>query len=122
YRSIEAKIDSELKSSAATGRRIKRRRVSSNPTAGQPQPQPRCVSERSISYVALQALIRALDPIQRFPEEVLLQLSCDSGIASIVLWCYYILGVSVLVRISETVVHFGDGPYNITIEACDPGQ
>ncbi|KFH47055.1 hypothetical protein ACRE_020630 [Hapsidospora chrysogenum ATCC 11550] len=120
YRAIEDKIYSHIKNSGATSRHRTRRRLRSDRSSN--QPQHRCVSQRQIPYVVLKALIKSLDSIQRFPEECLLQLSCNEGVSSVVLWCYHILGVSVVLRIFDTVIQFGDGPYNITVDACDPGQ
>lgn len=72
---------------------------------------------RGIPFVVLSALLRFLEPIQRLPKEYLLELTCDEGISSVVVWCYYLLGLSVAVKVERKYICFGDEPYHITVKA-----
>jgi hypothetical protein len=125
YASIDDKIYKALRSGNQTSpsssftakeRPAKRRRTVSSQMPSRTYQQ--AVADRALPYVILKGLVKALDSVQRFPEECLLQLSCDRGISSVVLWCYHILGISVLVRMGDVLIHFGTGPYNVTIEPC----
>ncbi|KAI1874575.1 hypothetical protein JX265_004783 [Neoarthrinium moseri] len=117
YAAIEDKILKELKARSTQERPAKRRKSRGGQSAKHVHQQS--LSDRAMPYVILRGLIKSLDSVQRFPEDCILQLSCDRGISSVVLWCYHILGISVLVRLSDTLVHFGAGPYNVTIESCN---
>ncbi|KAK4034168.1 hypothetical protein C8A01DRAFT_39383 [Parachaetomium inaequale] len=105
YVAVEHRINAGLQNMSSTnGRPRKRRKTSGTPRSGQSKPQPLSVSDRSVPYVVLRALIRSLENVQRFPEERVLQISCDQGISSIVVWCHYILGISVLVLVDDTAI------------------
>ncbi|RKK80731.1 hypothetical protein BFJ71_g15840 [Fusarium oxysporum] len=121
YAAIEHKIFSEMKTNnRTTSRPTKRRRISEQSGNRMTRIHQQSVADRALPFVMLRGLLTSLDSIQRFPEDCLLQLSCDRGISSVVLWCYHIMGLSVLVRISDATIHFGNGPYNVTIEHCNP--
>ncbi|KAF5624965.1 hypothetical protein F52700_9340 [Fusarium sp. NRRL 52700] len=121
YATIEHKILGEMKAkSRTTSRPLKRRRISEQSGNRKTRIHQQSVADRALPFVMLRGLLTSLDSIQKFPEDCLLQLSSDRGISSIVLWCYHIMGLSVLVRISDATIHFGNGPYNITIEHCNP--
>ncbi|KAF4452085.1 hypothetical protein F53441_5017 [Fusarium austroafricanum] len=117
YAAIEHKIFDVMRTNNQTTKRRSKRRRTSGQSGSRIQQQS--VADRALPFTILRGLLTSLDSIQRFPEDGLLQLSCDRGISSAVLWCYHIMGLSVLVRISDSVVHFGNGPYNITIEHCN---
>lgn len=102
-----------------TNRPAKRRRILGQSGSRMTRIHQQSVADRALPFVMSRGLLTSLDSIQRFPENCLLQLSCDRGISSVVLSCYHIMGLSVLVRISNATVHFGNGPYNITIEHCN---
>ena len=57
-----------------------------------------------------------LQALQSFPENRLLHLRCDSGISTIVVWCYHILGLSLTVSLEGCDIRFGDPPFNIMVE------
>ncbi|KAF4333291.1 hypothetical protein FBEOM_12877 [Fusarium beomiforme] len=116
YTAIEHKLSAALNAKAhKTSRSNKRRRI---PTLPSSRTYQQSVSDRALPFVILRALIISLESLMDLSENRLLDLSCDRGISSIVLWCYHIMGLSVLVRVSDATVYFGDGPYNITIEHC----
>ncbi|KAM0814267.1 hypothetical protein AB5N19_00057 [Seiridium cardinale] len=99
YAAIEDKIFKELKNSSSRERPAKRRKSRSGQAITHVHQQS--ASDRSLPYVILRGLVKSLDSIQRFPEDCIPQLSCDRGISSVVLWCYHILGISVLIRLSD---------------------
>jgi hypothetical protein len=119
YVAVEHSINAALQNMSPTnGRPRKRRKTSSTPRSGQSKPRLLSVSDRSVPYVVMRALIRSLENVQRFPDERVLQISCDQGISSIVVWCHYILGISVLVLVDDTVIQFGEEPHRITVTIC----
>jgi hypothetical protein len=70
-------------------------------------------------YAVVRSLWRCLHRVQRFPEECLLQISCDQGITSVVIWCYHILGPNFSVQLGEQHVVFGDeGRVSVDIRFC----
>lgn len=56
--------------------------------------------------------------LQSFPLNRLLHLRCDTGISTVVVWCHYILGLSLIVSIQGIETRFGDGPFNVVVEEC----
>ena len=79
------------------------------------------VSElRRLPFVVLQALLDAFTAIQHFPEQRLLRLRATSGISTIVVWAYHVLGLSTSVSYkSQPVARFGSGLEQISIEWLD---
>ena len=75
-------------------------------------------SNRGIPFAILSALLQFLEPVQRLPDEYLLELTCGQGVDSVVIWCYHILGLSVAVKLGSDYFRFGDEPCSITINAC----
>ena len=49
----------------------------------------------------------------------LLHLRCDSGISTVVVWCYHILGLSLVVKIGGCEIRFGDAPASIIVEESE---
>ncbi|KLU89526.1 hypothetical protein MAPG_08497 [Magnaporthiopsis poae ATCC 64411] len=119
YAAVEHKINAELQStSSSSSRPKKRRKTSGTPRSGQLKSQPLRASDRAIPYIVLRAMVRSLEAVQRFPEERVLQISCDEGIASLVVWCHYVLGISTLVLIDDKSIPFGDEPHRVTLARC----
>jgi hypothetical protein len=116
YTAVEHKINAELQSTlASSGRPGERGRTSGTGQSGPAHSPPLCISERGLPYVVLRALVRSFEAVQRFPEEHVLQITCGEGVSSIVVWCYYILGISVLVLVDGKHIPFGDEPYRVTV-------
>ena len=71
---------------------------------------------RCLPFPVLQALLMWLQSIQSLPENRLLHLRCDSGISTVVVWCYHVLGLSVIAKNQKAEVRFGDAPYSLIVE------
>ena len=78
--------------------------------------------DRSIPYHALKALIMWIHSIQNFPEERHLHIQCSTGLSTIIIWCHYVLGLSVTVWIANREITFGEGTSEITIQAVHPKE
>ena len=115
YEAVEHKIQQTLTDCAFEGsrtdRRAKRRKLNPSSILSPPGVGARC-----LPFPVLQALLMWLHSLQKFPEHRLLHLRCDSGVSTIVVWCYHVLGLSVKVNLSGTSICFGKEPSNITIE------
>ncbi|KAL8821820.1 MAG: hypothetical protein Q9191_007237 [Dirinaria sp. TL-2023a] len=77
---------------------------------------------RSLPFAILQALLTSLKELQAFPKSRLLKIKTISGISTIVVWCYHVLGLNVLVRKIGFETYFGDHVQtcNVVIELCEP--
>ena len=71
---------------------------------------------RGLSFPILQALLLALESLQHFPNERHIFIECGTGISTLVVWCFHVLGLSVKVCIEEREIIFGDGPFNVLIK------
>ena len=115
YEAVEHKIQRTLSAcdheASRTNRSGKRRKR--NPSSNLSPPG---VGARCLPFPVLQALFMWLHSLQRFPEHRLLHLKCNSGVSTIVVWCYHVLGLSVKVNLSGTSINFGTEPSNILIE------
>lgn len=81
-------------------------------------PTHRALTQSGIPFVVLSALLRFLEPLQRAPEDHLPEVTCDHGVASIVILVLSNLGISVLVRQEgQHQVAFGEAPYCVTVQA-----
>ena len=122
YEAVEHKIQQTLIASAYEGlqteRRAKRRKLDPNPIMGIMSPPG--VGARCLPFPVLQTLLMWLHSLQKFPEHRLLHLRCDTGVSSIVVWCYHVLGLSVEVVLRGTSIFFGKEPSNILIEEASP--
>ena len=74
------------------------------------------VKDRGLSFPVLQALLLALESLQHFPQERQIFMECGTGISTLVVWCFHILGLSVKVCIEDREVTFGDGPFNVLVK------
>ena len=75
----------------------------------------RSILERGLSFPILKALLRSLWTIQHWPERCQLQLRCSTGIATLVIWGHYVLGIDLAVRFRNYVVRFGSTEPKIVI-------
>ena len=73
------------------------------------------IVERSLPFPVLQSFLMWLKTAQSLPENCLLHVRCNSGISTAVIWCHYILGLNVLVRVEDVDIKFGDGAATVVI-------
>ena len=74
------------------------------------------VKNRGLSFPILQTLLLALESLQHFPNERHIFIECGTGIPTLVVWCFHVLGLSVKVCIEDREIIFGDGPFNVLIK------
>ncbi len=74
------------------------------------------IKDRGLSFPVLQALLLALESLQHFPRERQIFIECGTGISTLVVWCFHVLGLSVKVCIEDRELTFGDGPFNVLIK------
>ncbi|GMG32947.1 unnamed protein product [Aspergillus oryzae] len=115
FERTEDKIFKDVQNGQHRKRYRKRRRLN-NATQ---QENLACVFERSLPFVILQTLVMNLVSIQDFPEHRNLHLRTYSGSSTIIVWCYYVLGIGVNVQINGVGMQFGDNP-RIFLENCQP--
>ncbi|MCJ1326683.1 hypothetical protein MMC10_003348 [Thelotrema lepadinum] len=75
----------------------------------------RSILERGLSYPILKALLRSIWTIQHWPEQCQLQLRCSTGIATVVVWCHYVLGIDLAVRFRKCEIRFGNAEPKLII-------
>ncbi|KAL4961976.1 uncharacterized protein BDV14DRAFT_210818 [Aspergillus stella-maris] len=73
--------------------------------------------ERSLPFVILKALFTHLAAVQDLPEHRVLHLRTNSGFSTVVVWCYYVLGISVNFDIDGVHVAFGEEP-RVFVQDC----
>ena len=122
YDAVESKIRAAMERSEEDDHRMnrgaKRRRVQSPRKA-----MPKSITTRSMPFAVFQTLLMWLQALQTFPEDRLLQIKCDTGLSTIVVWCHYVLGLNVNVRLSKGGdIRFGQGFSNVYLEECKPKQ
>ncbi|KAL8789352.1 MAG: hypothetical protein Q9195_006879 [Heterodermia aff. obscurata] len=76
----------------------------------------RSLTNRHLPFKILESLLVGLLPLQSLEEHRILHAKSDSGISTIVVWCYHVLGIGVSVRFQDVEVNFGKEPGNIIIE------
>ena len=118
YEAVEAKIVHSIKENKDGLRQDERRRTGNTKTPELPWG----LLERGLPYVILKSLLIHLISIQDFPEHRLLHLSTECGTSTIVIWCYYILGLNVKVTCGKVDIVFGEEPYHICVEECDSSK
>ena len=74
------------------------------------------VKDRGLPFPVLQALLLALESLQRFPQERHIFIESRTGICTLVVWCFHVLGLSIKVCIEDREITFGDGPFNVLIK------
>ena len=126
YDAVESKIRAALETSQGDDQRMnrgaKRRRIQS-PRKG----MPKSITTRSMPFAVFQTLLMWLQSLQSFPEDRLLQIKSDTGLSTIVVWCHYVLGLTVNLRLSRGGdigfgQGFGQGLSNVYLEECKPKQ
>lgn len=70
---------------------------------------------RALSVAVLQGLLMWLHSLQSFPEHRLLNVICNTGLSTVVVWCHHVLGLCLMINIREMEICFGDGPYNLIV-------
>jgi hypothetical protein len=118
YDAVDAKIIHSIKEHKDGLRQNKRRRTGNTRTSELPS----SIRERGLPYVILKSLLIHLISIQDFPEHRLLHLSTERGTSTIVIWCYYILGLNVKVTCGKVDIVFGEEPYHVCVEECDSSK
>lgn len=116
FDAVEQKILTALRTSPqrSYGKGAKRRKIQS-PTSILPP----SVLLRGLPFVILQSLMMWLRLLQSLPEHRILHVKCDTGISTIVVWCYHVLSLNITVRLGQVGIPFGDcGNSNIVLEAC----
>lgn len=68
------------------------------------------LNTRLVRFTVLRPLLGSLVDSQAFPETSALDIETQSGVSIIVVWCYHVLGLSILVRLHGgfVKVRFGD--------------
>lgn len=112
---IQQTINASINEESRTTGRAKRRKLNPSSTL-----RPPGVGARCLPFPVLQALLMWLHSLQKFPEHRLLHLRCDTGVSTIVVWCYHVLGLSVEVDSVGTSTFFGKEPSNILIQEARP--
>ena len=73
------------------------------------------IADRIMHFPVLQILLMCLHSLQYFPEERLLNIECQTGITTIIAWCYHVLGLSVKLTLCDREINFGDSTANVFI-------
>ena len=115
YRTVEEKIQAAI-DMANQATRISRRSAKRRKEEPPRKPLTMGITNRSLPFAVYQSLLMWLQSLQTFPEYRLLHLKCDTGISTVVIWCHYILGLDVNVRLNGVDIYFGSGTSNVFIE------
>lgn len=107
YENVESKILSAVESKSKNSKSKKTRVTSLQ------------IHERSLQFPVLQSFLMWLKTVQSLPEHRLLHVRCNTGISTAVVWCHFILGLNVLVRIDGVDVVFGNGATTVVIVWID---
>lgn len=106
YNMVEKRIESNL----ADDRSTKRRRTDAK---SQRSFRSVCldrhsIANRTLPFPVLQVLLLCLHSLQHCPEERLLNIECTSGISTVIVWCYYVLGLNVKLILEGHEIDFGE--------------
>ncbi|KAL6720934.1 hypothetical protein ACLMJK_000034 [Lecanora helva] len=74
------------------------------------------INKRGLSFPILQSLLMTLESLQRFPEERQIYIECRTGISTLVVWCYHVLGLSVRITMEDRDINIGDEPFTVLIK------
>lgn len=117
HEAVEHKLDTALRTAQEDQQRpltrAKRRKLGHFSTMSDR------IWSRPLPYVVLKSLLMWLGSLQTFPDYRLLHIRTDSGLGTIVIWCYNVLGLSVTVRVEGTDIDFGQMPCNILVEQSE---
>lgn len=113
YDAVEKRIESSLRDD----RSRKRRRSSAR---GQESVHPfglnhPSIAIRTLPFPVLQILLLSLHSLQHFPDERRLSIECTSGISTLIVWCYYILGLKVRLILQDHEIDFGEPSADVFI-------
>ena len=81
-----------------------------------PNTKLQSVTNRRLPFKVLESLLVGLLSLQSLEENRILHIKSDSGISTIVVWCYHVLGIGVSFRCQNVEVNFGDEPRNLILE------
>ena len=113
FDSVERTIQDRLSKADPHSKPLGKKRKRNKPSCS--NLDRRSVKDRGLSFPILQALLLALESLQRFSEERQIYNECGTGISTLVVWCFHVLGLSVKVCIEDREVTFGEGPFNVFI-------
>lgn len=106
YDMVEKRIESSLTDERSTKRRrtgAKIQKSFSSVCLERPS-----IANRTLPFPVLQVLLLCLHSLQHFPEERLLNIECTSGITTVIVWCYYVLGLNTKLVLKGHEVDFGE--------------
>ena len=114
FDSVERTIRDRLSQANPHSKPQAKKRKKNKPSSLNPERES--IKNRGLSFPVLQALLLALESLQHFPQERQIFIECGTGISTLVVWCFHVLGLSVKVLIEDREIAFGDGPFNVLIE------
>lgn len=113
YDAVEHRIESSIKGSRSSKRRkSSTRSQESVRPVGLNRPS---IAIRTLPFPVLQVLLLCLHSLQQFPDERLLNIECTSGISTLIVWCYYVLGLNVKLILQGHEIDFGEPSRNVFI-------
>lgn len=74
------------------------------------------VRNRSLPFSILQSLIMWLRSIQSLPDHRILQLKSDHGVCTLIVWCHYVLGLTISAIIDDAHIQFGEGNPSVIVQ------
>ena len=113
FDAVEHRIESTIE-----GSRSSKRRRSSVRSQGSVRPiglNHPSIAIRTLPFPVLQILLLCLHSLQQFPDERLLNVECTSGISTLIVWCYYVLGLNVKLVLQGHEIDFGEPSANVFI-------
>ena len=114
FDSVERTIRDRLSKASPHPKPLAKRRKPNTPPCLNPERDS--VKHRGLPFPVLQALLLALESLQHFPQERHIFIETGTGICTLVVWCFHVLGLSVKVCIEDREITFGDGPSNVLIK------
>lgn len=114
YDMVEKRIESNLADDSST----KRRRTGAKSQRSFRSVCLHCpsIANRTLPFPVLQVLLLCLHSLQHFPEERLLNIECTSGITTVIVWCYYVLGLNVKLILEGHEIDFGQPSTRVFIQ------
>lgn len=73
------------------------------------------IANRTLPFPVLQVLLLCLHSLQHFPEERLLNIESTSGITTVIVWCYYVLGLNVKLILEGQEIAFGEASTRVFV-------
>ena len=113
FDAVEQRIDSTLLNDGPNKRRKNNiRSRGNNRTIGS---NSYCIRDRTLPFPVLQVLLLSLHTLQHFPDERILVVHCTSGISTIIVWCYHVLGLNVKLMFQGHDIYFGEDNPNVIV-------